>query len=78
MPGDKGYSPIVQLNFVNWLDNATARELKSAEEILNAQRDDKLEITRTDILINTLQYNNNNEGKMSKLANKNGEKVKKT
>lgn len=38
LPGDKGYSPIVQLNLVTWNDNATARELKSAEEILIAQK----------------------------------------
>src|ERR671925_438136 len=34
LPGDKGYSPIVQLNFVKWNNNATAKELKSAEQIM--------------------------------------------
>jgi hypothetical protein len=53
LPGDKGYSPIVQLNLVNWNDNTTARELKSAEEILIAQNNGELEIARTDILINS-------------------------
>jgi hypothetical protein len=53
LPGDKGYSPIVQLNLVSWNDNATARELKSAEEILIAQNNGKLEIARTNILINS-------------------------
>ncbi|HJY10555.1 MAG TPA: hypothetical protein VJ250_06360 [Nitrososphaeraceae archaeon] len=53
MPGDKGYSPIVHLNLVNWNDNATARELRSAEEILIAQNSGKLEIARTNILLNS-------------------------
>jgi hypothetical protein len=46
-------SPIVQLNLVSWNDNATARELKSAEEILIAQNKGELEIARTNILINS-------------------------
>jgi hypothetical protein len=49
----KVYSPIVHLNFVNWKDNATARELTSAEEILIAQSNGELEIARTNILINS-------------------------
>lgn len=53
LPEDKGYSPLVKLNFVKWNDNATARELKSAWDILNAQSDGELEITKTDILINS-------------------------
>jgi hypothetical protein len=53
LPKDKGYSPIVKLNFVKWNDNATARELKSAQDILSAQSNGELEITKTDILINS-------------------------
>jgi hypothetical protein len=53
LPGDKGYSPMVYLNFVNWEDNATARELRSAEEKLIAQSNGELEIARTNILINS-------------------------
>lgn len=37
IPGDKDYSPLWQTNFVKWNDNATARELKSVEEIIAAQ-----------------------------------------
>ena len=37
VPGDKDYSPLWQTNFVKWNDNATARELKSVEEITTAQ-----------------------------------------
>src|SRR5919197_1019886 len=56
LPGDKGYSPIVQLNFVKWNNNnnnATAKELKSAEEIMAAQSNGELEITKTNIFINS-------------------------
>ena len=53
LPGDKGYSPIVQLNFVSWNENATAIELKSEEEILNVQNNSELDVTRTNILINS-------------------------
>jgi hypothetical protein len=53
LPGDRGYSPIVKLNLVNWNDNATARELKSAEEILFAQNNNELQITKTNTLINS-------------------------
>ena len=37
-PGDEDYSPIWESNFVTWNDNATARELKSVEEILAAEQ----------------------------------------
>lgn len=54
LPEDKGYSPIVQLNFVEWKNNnATVRELKSTQEIIAAQSDNELEITKTNILINS-------------------------
>lgn len=53
LPGDKGYSPIVQLNFVDWNNNATARELKSEADILAAKDNGELTITKTDILVNS-------------------------
>jgi hypothetical protein len=53
LPKDRGYSPIVKLNFVKWNDNATARELNYTQDILNAQSNGELEITKTDILINS-------------------------
>jgi hypothetical protein len=47
-------SPIVQLNFVEWKNNnATVRELKSTQEIISAQSDGDLQITKTNILINS-------------------------
>ena len=37
-PGDKRYSPLWQVNEVTWNDNATARELKSIQEITSAEQ----------------------------------------
>jgi hypothetical protein len=53
LPGDQEYSPIVQLNFVEWNANVTASELKSVQEIMTAQSDGELTITKTSILINS-------------------------
>ena len=53
VPGDKDYSPLWQTNFVKWNDNATARELKSVEEIMTAQNSGELIITETNIVVNS-------------------------
>ena len=53
VPGDGDYSPIWQTNFVKWNDNATARELKSVEEIIDAQKNGELTITETNIIVNS-------------------------
>lgn len=53
LPGDNGYSPIVQLNFVDWNSNVTAKELKSEAEILAAKNSGELTITKTNILVNS-------------------------
>lgn len=53
VPGDKDYSPLWQTNFVKWNDNATARELKSVEEIVAAQNNGELTITETNIIVNS-------------------------
>jgi hypothetical protein len=53
VPGDKDYSPLWQTNFVKWNDNATARELKSVEEIMTAQNSGELTITETNIVVNS-------------------------
>jgi hypothetical protein len=52
-PGDEDYSPIWQTNYVKWNDNATARELKSVEEIITAQQNGELTITETNIIVNS-------------------------
>jgi hypothetical protein len=39
LPGDKGYSPLFQINYVKWNNNSTTiRVLKSVNEIMTAQR----------------------------------------
>jgi hypothetical protein len=53
VPGDEDYSPLWQTNFVKWNDNATARELKSVEEIMDAQKNGELTITETNIIVNS-------------------------
>ena len=53
VPGDTDYSPLWQTNFVKWNDNATARELKSVEEIIAAQKNGELTITETNIIVNS-------------------------
>jgi hypothetical protein len=57
VPGDKDYSPIWESNFVKWNDNATAKELKSVEEILSAQNSGELNVTETDIIVNSPAVN---------------------
>jgi hypothetical protein len=57
VPGDKDYSPIWESNFVSWNDNATARELKSVEEILAAQNNGELTITETNTIVNSPAIN---------------------
>ena len=60
IPGDEDYSPIWESNFVTWNDNATARELKSVEEILAAQNNGELNIAETNIIVNSPAVNNTN------------------
>jgi hypothetical protein len=59
-PGDEGYSPLWQVNEVTWNDNATARELKSVQEITTAERNGELSINNTDIVVNhpAIQWQN--------------------
>jgi hypothetical protein len=53
LPGEKGYSPLFQLNFVKWNDNATPRILKSVAEVVTAETNGELTISKTDIVINS-------------------------
>jgi len=53
LPGDNGYSPLVQLNFVKWVDNVNARLLKSSQDIEQAQRNGEIQIIKTKIIINS-------------------------
>jgi hypothetical protein len=60
LPGDKNYSPLVQMNFVKWNSNTNSststvvvRELKSVNDIMTAQKNNELTITKTNIVINS-------------------------
>jgi hypothetical protein len=53
LPGEKGYSPLNQLNFVKWNSNATPRILKSATEVMTAEKNGELSISKTKIVINS-------------------------
>ena len=59
-PGDEGYSPLWQINMVAWNDDATPRELTSAEEITTAEQNGELSINQTDIIANhpAIQWQN--------------------
>jgi hypothetical protein len=52
-PGEKGYSPLYALNFVKWNANVNPRILKSASEVLSAERNGELTISKTGIVINS-------------------------
>jgi hypothetical protein len=54
-PGDKNYSPLKHINFVEWNNSSavsTTTELKSEEEIVAAQQAGKLKINTSDLVIN--------------------------
>jgi hypothetical protein len=53
VPGEKGYSPLVQLNFVRWNPIAKPAVLKSVAEIMNAQKNGQITIINTNIIINS-------------------------
>ncbi len=53
LPRDKNYSPLVQLNFIKWNENANPRVLKSSGEIEQAQRNGEIQIIKTNIIINS-------------------------
>ena len=53
LPGENGYSPLNQVNFVKWNANTTPRILKSAAEIMTAESNGELIIAKTNIVINS-------------------------
>ena len=53
LPGDKSYSPLIQLNFVKWNKNSDARLLKSSNEVEQAEKNGNLQIIKTNIIINS-------------------------
>ena len=53
LPGENGYSPLNQVNFVKWNANTNPRILKSAAEVLTAEKNGELIIAKTNIVINS-------------------------
>ena len=51
-PGSAGYTPLRRLNVVTWSDPARARELKSATEVLAAEKTGELTIAQPGVVIN--------------------------
>ena len=51
-PGSEGYTPLRRLNMVSWTDDAKARELKTAAEVLEAAEAGELTIQQTGVVIN--------------------------
>lgn len=51
-PGDEGYSPLLQINMVQWNSNASARELMSVQQIADAEQKGEISVNKTDIIIN--------------------------
>ena len=50
--GTDGYSPLRRLNVITWADGVTARELKSAAEVLDAETAGDLTIEQPGVVIN--------------------------
>jgi len=51
-PGTSGYTPLRRLNVVTWVDGSKARELKSAGEVLDAQKAGELTIEQPGVVVN--------------------------
>ena len=51
-PDTDGYSPLRRLNVIAWVDASTARELKSAAEVLEAEAAGELTIEQPGVVIN--------------------------
>jgi len=54
IPGEDGYSPLFEINYVKWNSNSTSnRVLTSVDEILAAQNSGELNIGKSNIIINS-------------------------
>jgi len=51
-PGDETYSPLMQVNMVTWNDQSAAKELKSVQEIMDAEKNGTIAINKTGIIAN--------------------------
>lgn len=50
--GSEGYSPLRAVNLVTWEDPASARELTSAEEVLEAEAQDEVTLEQPGVVVN--------------------------
>ena len=55
LPSDERYSPLFEINYVKWNSNTTKdiRVLQSVNEIMAAEKDGELTITKSNIVINS-------------------------
>jgi hypothetical protein len=51
-PGAKGYSPLRELNLVTWKDERKARELRRADEVVQAAASGEITIDKPGVVIN--------------------------
>ena len=51
-PSDPDYSPLLHINTVTWKDGSSAKELKSVQQIMTAQKNGSLTINKTGIVVN--------------------------
>ena len=51
-PGDEGYSPLLQVNIVEWKQGSNAKELKSVQEVMDAEKNGTATINKTGIVAN--------------------------
>jgi hypothetical protein len=51
-PGDETYSPLMQVNKVTWNDQSAAKEVKSVQEIMDAEKNGTIAINKTGIIAN--------------------------
>ena len=52
LPGSQGYRPLRRVSMVAWKQPASARELRSVEELMQAQSKGDVSIERTDVVVN--------------------------
>ncbi len=52
LPGSDGYRPLRRISFVSWKAGASAKELKSVAELMQAQSRGELTVERTGVVVN--------------------------
>lgn len=51
-PGTDGYTPLRAIHLVTWNDESQARELKSAAEVLEAEKNGQLKVEQPGVIVN--------------------------